>query len=163
MSLAWADVLIMLSAYASNDFKSPLLSFDSKKGTAHRSRDTLANMMNLDSQSELENARIYILGEFGEERNSNYIPFHRKSASGLKVVVATPLDERGRCGIDRMMDAIRCQFREYPRANVDFQFLISRGANIFLSPIVLVWALLTIIFMRARQGIDLPFPSKLGR
>jgi hypothetical protein len=97
-----------------------------------------------------------------EELNSNYIPFHRQSAAGLKVVVVTPLDEGGRGGIDRMMDAIRCQFREHPRANVDLQFVISRGANIFLSPIVLVWALLRIIFMRARQGIDLPFPSKIG-
>lgn len=76
--------------------------------------------------------------------------------------MVTPLDEGGQGGIDRMMDATRCQFREYPRANVDFQFVISRGANIFLSPIVLVWALLTNIFMRARQGIDLPFPSKIG-
>jgi hypothetical protein len=61
-----------------------------------------------------------------------------------------------------MMDAIRCQFREHPRANVDFQFVISRGANIFLVAYRVGAGSSYNYFMRAQQGIDLPFPSKIG-
>jgi glycosyltransferase involved in cell wall biosynthesis len=72
----------------------------------------------------------------------------------LSVVVVTPLGEGGQGGIDRMMDAIRREFREHPRVNVDLQFVTSRGTNIYLSPLVLVWALLRIIWIHAWQGID---------
>ncbi|MBR1192732.1 glycosyltransferase family 4 protein [Bradyrhizobium sp. AUGA SZCCT0160] len=80
--------------------------------------------------------------------------FHRQSASRLNVVVVTPLGEGGKGGIDRMMDSIRYEFREHPRANVDLRFVASRGANIYLSPVVLAWALLRIIYLHALQGID---------
>ncbi|WOH56079.1 glycosyltransferase family 4 protein [Bradyrhizobium sp. BWC-3-1] len=53
-----------------------------------------------------------------------------------------------------MMDAIRREFREHPRDNVDLQFVISRGANIYLSPVVLAWALLRIVWVQAWRGID---------
>jgi len=80
--------------------------------------------------------------------------FHRQSASRLNVVVVTPLGEGGRGGIDRMMDAIRHEFREHPRVNVALQFVVSRGANIYVSPIVLAWALLKIVYLQAWHGID---------
>ncbi|MFK4722746.1 glycosyltransferase involved in cell wall biosynthesis [Bradyrhizobium niftali] len=80
---------------------------------------------------------------------------HRQSVSCLNVVVVTPLGEGGRGGIDRMMDAIRQRFRECPRADVSLQFVVSRGANIYASPIALVWALLRILWLHAWQGIDL--------
>jgi glycosyltransferase involved in cell wall biosynthesis len=80
--------------------------------------------------------------------------FHRQSASRLNVVVVTPTGEGGRGGIDRMMDAVRHELREHPRVNVDLRFVVSRGANIYLSPVVLVWALLKIIYMQAWQTID---------
>ncbi|MBR1197424.1 glycosyltransferase family 4 protein [Bradyrhizobium sp. AUGA SZCCT0158] len=80
--------------------------------------------------------------------------FHRQTASRLTVVVVTPLGEGGKGGIDRMMDSVRYEFREHPRANVDLRFVASRGANIYLSPVVLAWALLRIIFLQASQGID---------
>ncbi|CAN7712844.1 glycosyltransferase family 4 protein [Bradyrhizobium sp. LjRoot220] len=80
--------------------------------------------------------------------------FHKQSASRLNVVVVTPLGEGGKGGIDRMMDSIRYEFREHPRAEVDLRFVASRGANIYLSPIVLAWALLRIIYLQASQGID---------
>ena len=80
--------------------------------------------------------------------------FHRQSASRLNVVVVTPLGEGGKGGIDRMMDSIRYEFREHPRANVDLRFVASRGPNIYLSPVVLAWALLRIIYLHASQGID---------
>jgi glycosyltransferase involved in cell wall biosynthesis len=78
----------------------------------------------------------------------------RQLTSPLNVVVVTPLGEGGQGGIDRMMDAIRCEFRERPRVNVDLQFVASRGPNIYLSPVVLAWALLRIIYMQTWQGID---------
>jgi len=53
-----------------------------------------------------------------------------------------------------MMDAVRREFREHPRDNVDLQFVMSRGANIYLSPVVLAWALLRIVWMQAWRGID---------
>ncbi|MBR1144596.1 glycosyltransferase family 4 protein [Bradyrhizobium sp. AUGA SZCCT0431] len=80
--------------------------------------------------------------------------FHRQSAARLNVVVVTPLGEGGKGGIDRMMDSIRYEFREDPRADVDLRFVVSRGANIYLSPVVLAWALLRIIYLQASQGID---------
>ena len=79
---------------------------------------------------------------------------HRQSAARLNVVVVTPLGEDGQGGIDRMMDAVRREFREHPRDNVDLQFVMSRGANIYLSPVVLAWALLRIVWMQAWRGID---------
>jgi glycosyltransferase involved in cell wall biosynthesis len=79
---------------------------------------------------------------------------HRQSASRLNVVVVTPGGEGGRGGIDRMMDAIRHEFREHPRVDVDLRFVVSRGDNIYLSPVVLAWALLRIICLQAWQGID---------
>jgi glycosyltransferase involved in cell wall biosynthesis len=53
-----------------------------------------------------------------------------------------------------MMDAVRNEVREHPRVNVDLRFLVSRGASIYFSPIVLTWALLKIVYLRARQAID---------
>ncbi len=53
-----------------------------------------------------------------------------------------------------MMDAIRHEFREHPQVDVDLRFVVSRGDNIYLSPIVLTWALLRIIYLHAWQGID---------
>ena len=78
----------------------------------------------------------------------------RQSTSPLNVVVVTPLGEAGQGGVDRMMDAIRREFREHPRVNVDLQFVVSRGPNIYLSPVVLAWALLRIIYMQTWRGID---------
>jgi glycosyltransferase involved in cell wall biosynthesis len=80
--------------------------------------------------------------------------FHRQSASQLNAVVVTPGGEGGRGGIDRMMDAIRHEFREHPRVDVDLRFVVSRGDNIYLSPVVLAWALLRIIYLQVWQGID---------
>jgi glycosyltransferase involved in cell wall biosynthesis len=80
--------------------------------------------------------------------------FNSPSASRLNVVVVTPTGEGGRGGIDRMMDAIRNEFHEHPRANVDLHFVVSRGTNIYLSPVMLGLALLRIIYIQARQGID---------
>ena len=79
---------------------------------------------------------------------------HRQSAPRLNVVIVTPLGEGGRGGIDRMMDAIRQRFRECPRADVSLQFVVSRGPNIWASPIALSWALLRILRLHAWQGID---------
>lgn len=53
-----------------------------------------------------------------------------------------------------MMDEVRNEVREHPRANVDLRFLVSRGGSIYFSPIVLMWALLKIVYLRARQAID---------
>lgn len=79
---------------------------------------------------------------------------HSHSPPQLNVVVVTPIGEGGRGGIDRMMDAIRHEFREHPRVNINLQFVASRGANIYLSPVVLVWAVIRIIYLKAQQGID---------
>ncbi|MBR0784916.1 glycosyltransferase family 4 protein [Bradyrhizobium iriomotense] len=84
----------------------------------------------------------------------NFKRIHRQSASRLNVVVVTPLGEGGRGGIDRMMDAIRQRFRECPRADISLRFVVSRGTNIYASPIALVWALLRIVWLHAWQGID---------
>lgn len=54
-----------------------------------------------------------------------------------------------------MMDTIRREFREHPRVNVDLQFVVSRGPNIYFSPFVLAWALLRIIYMQTWHGIDI--------
>lgn len=80
--------------------------------------------------------------------------FHKRGAPRLNIVVVTPLGEGGRGGIDRMMDAIRSEFRERPRENVDLRFVVSRGANIYTSPLVLAWALLRMIYIQASRGID---------
>ena len=53
-----------------------------------------------------------------------------------------------------MMDSIRREFREHPRANVDLRFVVSRGANIYTSPVVLALALLKIIYIHAWRAID---------
>lgn len=53
-----------------------------------------------------------------------------------------------------MMDAIRDEFRERPRDDVALQFVVSRGANVYASPIVLAWALLRIVYLHAWYGID---------
>lgn len=53
-----------------------------------------------------------------------------------------------------MMDAIRDEFRERPRDDVALQFVVSRGANVYASPIVLAWALLRIVYLQAWYGID---------
>jgi glycosyltransferase involved in cell wall biosynthesis len=80
--------------------------------------------------------------------------FQRQSALQLNAVVVTPGGEGGKGGIDRMMDAIRHEFRAHPRVNVDLKFVVSRGANIYLSPIVLARAVLRIVFLQVWQGID---------
>lgn len=80
--------------------------------------------------------------------------FHRQSASRLNVVVVTPTGEGGRGGIDRMMDSIRREFREHPRADVDVRFVVSRGANIYLSPLVLALAIVRIIYLHVSRGVD---------
>jgi glycosyltransferase involved in cell wall biosynthesis len=80
--------------------------------------------------------------------------FHRQSASRLNVVVVTPTGEGGRGGIDRMMDSVRREFREHPRVNVDLRFVVSRGADIYTSPVVLALALLKIVYIHAWQSID---------
>jgi glycosyltransferase involved in cell wall biosynthesis len=80
--------------------------------------------------------------------------FYRQSASRLNVVVITPTGEGGRGGIDRMMDSVRREFREHPRVNVDLRFVVSRGAYIYTSPVVLALALLKIIYIHAWQAID---------
>lgn len=53
-----------------------------------------------------------------------------------------------------MMDAVRHEFREHPRLDINLQFVASRGASIYLSPVVLTWAVIRIIYMAAWQGID---------
>ena len=53
-----------------------------------------------------------------------------------------------------MMDSVRREFREHPRVNVDLRFVVSRGADIYTSPVVLVLALLKIIYIHAWQAID---------
>ena len=53
-----------------------------------------------------------------------------------------------------MMDAIRREFREHPRLDVDLEFVVSRGTNIYMSPVVLAWAVLRIIYLQAWQRID---------
>jgi glycosyltransferase involved in cell wall biosynthesis len=53
-----------------------------------------------------------------------------------------------------MLDAIRREFREHPRLDVDLEFVVSRGTNIYMSPVVLAWAVLRIIYLRAWQRID---------
>lgn len=78
----------------------------------------------------------------------------RQSASRLNVVVITPTGEGGRGGIDRMMDSVRREFREHPRVNVDLRFVVSRGADIYTSPVVLALAVLKIICIHAWQAID---------
>lgn len=53
-----------------------------------------------------------------------------------------------------MMDSIRREFREHPPLNVDLLFVVSRGANIYTSPVMLTCALLRIIYIHAWRGID---------
>ena len=53
-----------------------------------------------------------------------------------------------------MMDSIRREFREHPRADVDVRFVVSRGANIYLSPLVLALAIVRIIYLHVSRGVD---------
>jgi glycosyltransferase involved in cell wall biosynthesis len=52
------------------------------------------------------------------------------------------------------MDAIRHEFRKHPRVNVNLQFVVSRGTNVYVAPFMLILAVLRIIYMRARRSVD---------
>lgn len=73
----------------------------------------------------------------------------------LHVVIATPLGEHGKGGVDRVMDVIRTHARTHPDPAFAFHFLTTRGkGSILLSPLYLMAAALRLVGLKATRRAD---------
>lgn len=72
------------------------------------------------------------------------------------VVIATPLGEHGRGGIDRVMDVIRAYARSHPDPAFALHFLTTRGkGSKLLSPLYFLSAVMRFVWLRATGRADL--------
>lgn len=82
----------------------------------------------------------------------------RTTLGGLEtthVVIATPLGEHGRGGVDRITDVIRAHVRAHPDPAFALEFVTTRGkGSILLSPGYLAAAGLRILWLRATGRVD---------
>lgn len=73
----------------------------------------------------------------------------------LKVLVATPLGEGGKGGIDRIMDEVRRDLRETPRPDLSVVFAPTRGGgSLLLSPALLLSFVASMALLRATGQLD---------
>lgn len=73
----------------------------------------------------------------------------------IHVVIATPLGEHGKGGVDRIMDVIRTYAGAHPDPAFAFHFLTTRGkGSILLSPPYLMSAALRLIWLKATRRAD---------
>jgi glycosyltransferase involved in cell wall biosynthesis len=71
------------------------------------------------------------------------------------VVIATPLGEHGKGGIDRLMDMIRAYARAHPDPAFAFHFVTTRGkGSVLLSPLYLMSAALRLAWFKATGRAD---------
>ena len=74
----------------------------------------------------------------------------------IRVLVATPLGEGGRGGIDRIMDALRRELARVPLQSVSVSFAATRGPrHIALAPLYLAAAIFRLIALRLAGRLDL--------
>lgn len=73
----------------------------------------------------------------------------------IHVVIATPLGEHGKGGVDRIMDVIRTYAEAHPDPAFAFHFLTTRGrGSILLSPVYLASAALRLVWLSATRRAD---------
>lgn len=71
------------------------------------------------------------------------------------VVIATPLGERGKGGIDRLIDMIRAYARAHPDPAFSLHFVTTRGkGSLLLSPVYLLSAAVKLAWLKARGRAD---------
>ncbi len=74
----------------------------------------------------------------------------------IRILVATPLGEGGRGGIDRIMDALRAELARVPLRSVKVSFTATRGTgHIALAPFHFAWSLTRLITLGLFGRLDL--------
>ena len=80
---------------------------------------------------------------------------HEEPARPLHVVIFTPLGAGGQGGIDRMMDELRGALQIDRFANIEADFVTTRGpGSILLSPLFLVHAIVRLLLLRLLGRVD---------
>ncbi len=79
----------------------------------------------------------------------------RPANEKVHVVIATPLGQEGKGGVDRIMDVVRSYDQAQPDPDVSLRFVTTRGpGSILLSPFYLFAALLRFGWLRLRRRAD---------